>query len=658
MERPKGLTDMRSLDAFALDYARVHPVHRIRCDYPINQAPSLAAPSLSDTVPIYHAADGNGYQVSLAELQTIIGGGGGIPQITFNTNLSPLTIYNYGNAVNATGGSAATNTAALTTMFNNMSAAASGSALGGGWAWIPQYNFPVNASTNGLQVLGTGSPAGIIIQGLGGGGKSGSNTAYTFSINDIGSTGVFWQVQGPHSSGGTWIKNIAFLWNGPLFHLDTCININAWNVVLEGCTFTDCPTAVYFNTALAGSMTRCTINYGNGSFTPPGNATGIALDGDQCEISGPSEFNFGNVLGSTTAVGISIGGGVKNCNHTTLRNIHIYNVNYGVDFSDMNGTGIGGGSQNTTIDGCHMECTITCIYMAPASSSGQMFNQVISKCTLTKGQGSTVAGPIVFIDTATGTATNVGPVFLENNVIYSNVTSASVGGSGVAVNNQYGVQIGTCSYVSIIGGQISQCGNQANAGSDGSANVCISGNPSRVTIDNVNLAQTYNGVNSGNSTGTAGAGPTQYGILVSGTVGGILVTGCFNVGAISVTGAVSNFNMDSCSGFTAITVTGTVTTFLITNCLGYNNQNTIVNITANIGTTAHYAANQGSNSGTNYYGPSIVFYVSNAAGSTLKYNGGPTLALPASSLGSFFLNSPYDTFQFSQAPASLQWIGK
>jgi hypothetical protein len=357
---------------------------------------------------------------------------------------------------------------------------------------------------------------------------------------------------------------------------------------------------------------------------------------------------------------MSVGGGPKNCNHNRISNVHVYGCNYGIDFQDVNSViSNPGGSQNTIIDGCHFECITTCINIIPKNSNGTIYNTMVSNCLIQKGQGSSSGAAIVTVDTNGGAANNVGPILLINNVIYSNVTGSSVGGSGVAQNNQYGVQIGQCSYVSIIGGQISQCGNSANLGADGSANICISGSAVQVNIDNVDLSQTYNGANSGNPTGSTGSGATQYGILISGFPQGVLISGCLNIGAVSVTGGATNIVINSCSNLTSVSVTGTVTTFSITNCIGYNTVNTAINVVGNITTgVAYKAANQGSNGGTNYYGPSFIF-ATLAAGTTVSINGGAAQTYTAGGLFTQYLNSAYDTFQFGvHAPTAIQWTGK
>ena len=197
--KPQGLI---ALDEFALSYARNHPIHRLRCDYTIGQLP-VTTPVLSDITPLQRPqgipGGGTTYGVTLQQLQTLIGGGGGVPSILFNTNLSALTIYNYGNYVTTPVGNAAVNTAALATMFT---AVTNGPGIVGGMIWIPQYNFQVNANSDLML------PEDSIIQGLGTGGSvgsSGHSGSWHFSINEPGGAGgpyTFLTSSGAHTSGG------------------------------------------------------------------------------------------------------------------------------------------------------------------------------------------------------------------------------------------------------------------------------------------------------------------------------------------------------------------------------------------------------------------------------------------------------------------------
>jgi hypothetical protein len=581
------------------------------------------------------------------------------------------TIYNGVDFGATGGGSASSNTAALSSLFAAM-ATATAPALGGGMARIPQYNFPVNASTLGIPVLGpSGNFGGIVIQGTGGGGQNGSmKEAFTFSINDGADlvAGIFWSINNSnHTSGGTWIKNIAFQWTSPDYPADTCLNVNVWNFAAEGCTFTDCPVAINLQ-GLSAKVTGCTVDYGLSATQTA--VTQFLVQGQQTEISGPSELDGHNIGGNETC--ISIGGGTSNANHCTFRNLHIYDWTYGIDYSDVNLLmSTHSGTQNTVIDGCHLEIANTAINMVPYDSTGMIFNQTLSNCLITKGQDSTNPAPIVYIDSNGGSISNVGPVLMVNNVIYSDVTGGMGQGGqgghmGQAQPNQYGVQIGDAQAVSIIGGQISQVGTKTAVGSDGTANIYISGDTNSVIIDGVNLQGDNYGANGGGSTGTTGSAASEYGVLISGDPSYVQISNCLMINltgfAISITGDPAKVLVDNCimiSG-AAVSVTGSPAVVNITNCPGYNDQNTTINTIAHITTgTAYSAATQGSHSGTSYYGPSFVMFTANALGGSFQVNGGATQTLLPTQVVTLTLASPYDTIQFNtHVPAAIQWIGK
>jgi hypothetical protein len=228
----------------------------------------------------------------------------------------------------------------------------------------------------------------------------------------------------------------------------------------------------------------------------------------------------------------------------------------------------------------------------------------------------------------------------------------------MARSNQYGVQIGTCSYVSIIGGQISQVGTKA--GNDGTANVCISGSPTRVVINGVNLSPTYEDANDGLGTGTTGSSASEYGLLISGSPSSVNVSGCTGIGVVSITGTPGVTTIDSCNGLTSLEITGSAGNLTVTNCAGYNDRNTPINTLTYITTgVAYAAATAGSHSGTSYYGPSFVMFTAGGIGSTFQVNGGAAQLMVSGQVVCLTLASPYDTIQFNvHAPAAFAWIGK
>ena len=142
-------------------------------------------------------------------------------------------------------------------------------------ATITQYNFPVNATIDGLSL-----PQQSVFQGLGTGGR-GSGGNYHFSINDTEAPGIFLNSNGSHSSGGTVLRNLSFQWVSPIstFTTDTCLVFSIWNDIAEGCNFTDCPVAINFS-GLSCSAIRCTVSYGVNVMAPT-DVTAFWIQGNQ-----------------------------------------------------------------------------------------------------------------------------------------------------------------------------------------------------------------------------------------------------------------------------------------------------------------------------------------------------------------------------------------
>jgi hypothetical protein len=223
--------------------------------------------------------------------------------------------------------------------------------------------------------------------------------------------------------------------------------------------------------------------------------------------------------------------------------------------------------------------------------------------------------------------------------------------------------------VVISGGQISQVGTYEYAGDDGTANICISGAPSSVIIGNVNLNGIFTGANFGNATGTMGSAASEYAVLISGTPSYVQIDNCLMTNvtgyALSVTGTPGALYVSNCvmTAGAAVSITGSValSKIDIRNCQGYNDQNTVINTLAHIGTATPYsAATQGSNSGTSYYGPSFVMFTANSiSGGSFQVNGGVPQTPLVNQIVTVFLDSPYDTIQFNgHAPVAFTWIGK
>jgi hypothetical protein len=631
------------IDAVALAGAKRLASLQPRMDNTIDQLPP-GTPGLQDVVPVWHQASNDTLGITLQQLGELIGEGGGTPTILFTTDFSAITMYNYGNFVGQTGLSAAANTAALNAMFAAMSVGTGNPpAMGGGLAWIPQFEFAVNGTPSGNQV-----PDQTIMQGLGGGGTSSSGVpAYHFIIGDTGgAASTFLTTGGPHSTGGVEFRNLSFQWPGANYPGgggaagDQVFYVGVLGTIFKSCTFTNCPTAISFaglsttGNGLTSIAEKCHVDYLNG----PNNATAFILAGEQCQIVGPSElrqtgFSSGGPSGCTC---IAIGGGSMGAEHQVVSGCHISDWNIGIDFGDTNNVGIGSGCEHTSILANEIQCWAMCINMKTFSDTGKIFGAKIIGNTMLKSQNSTDGSPLILLDTDTGDVQDISSVDFIGNLIASNVQGNGSTG-GTAQNNQYGIQIGTADSIRIIGGRISNFGNNANLGSDGSANICISGSPQGVIVEGVDLRPGY--ANAGG--GSTGAGTSQYALLIKATA--------------SLTGApvqIHNCDMTNFVG-NPVSVNGSATInagcLYITNCPGYNDQQTVVNASAP--TSNEHAAGQG------YYGPSIITFTNGGSSNTLTING-QAFTLPANAFGSYYLASPWDVIAFgSSAGMTFTWIG-
>jgi hypothetical protein len=644
------LRSLLDLDKSALQAAVDLAARMPRGDNTVPQLPVETAPLSTDLTilsrPQNVPGGGVDYSVSLATLTSFFGSGGGI-SFAYNSNLTSMTIYNYGQYTGAPNGTAVQNTTALANMFGAILSAVPV----GGRIWLPAYPYQVNSSPTGLLV-----PYCVVMEGLGTGGinQSGGQGAFNFIINGTGSGSpgnIFFNLTGAHNSGGTIFRNLSFNWIGSTDNYDTCINMNAaWNAKVEDCFFNNCPTALNCD-SLASGMLSSSIKYQAGS---PNNAVSVILQAPEAYAVGPGEYNQDSVnlkSGPTNCVAVMVCGGPPAAEHCVVKGLHLADYSYGVCFNTgtnvWSGTpgwptaALQSGSQMTLIHDIECAAYITAVYIQPATGAGTIYSTKVSDSILTKSRDSLDGHAIALIDTNSGINSNVADIEFHNTSIFSNVLTSSGGGAGVPQHNQYGLQIIQGSAIGVFGCKISNMGTAATTQVDGTANVAITG-----AVGAVNLEGTYLGPITNNA---AQQRPSQWGLLITGSI---------TLGPITVNNCYFGSSLWGASG--PVSVTGTISSgaLYITNCPGYNDQSTVINTHANIATSAYAAYNQGLNSGTSYYGPSYVFYVSSGSASTLSINGGAALSLTASTVGFFWLNSPYDTFLFSVAPTSIQWVGK
>lgn len=626
----------------------------------IFQQPQLPTPALADVVPIGHQADGKGYSATLQAIGSVIGSVG--LSISSATQF-PGLFYNYGFYVAAqlpsTG--AAANATALNTMFTAMSTATPS----GGWAWILQQQYPINMQTNGFAL-----PYNSWICGLGGGGTGQKGAPSSVHFSTTGD-GVLLSSTGPHTSGGVYLWNLALQAQSPTKTYTCAVLGNTWNCRAMKCNFLGWPIAYWANLLSAG-MEQCTVQYSgnvagtgtttvNGTLIPSmsgGNYVGyqpvsVILGASQVYCVGPGEHlqvpSRGNG-GVANAIGVgvgnnSVGGGSGPVEHAVISNIHISDYTWGLSFIYNAGGGVDGttglingeapfaGSAGTT--GCkytnvQISAWTSALLLVSPNVNADFFGDAFVSCEFHKSGDSTDGSAIVYIDAGTygGGSGSINNLSFTDCTIYSNVKGSVTPGA-----NAYGVNLFCCSATRFIGGLIGNMGTTSN----GSANVAITGTDVKnIEFIGVHMPRTYAG---------GASNPSQYAILFTAAPTGVITFDNCNF---------SGFPTANILQLTAAPATGTL---FIRNCVGYNDQGTAVNVVANITTAAYAAYNQAANSGTSYFGPQQVFYTANAGGGTLKLYGGAALTLAANQTGSFWLSSPYDTFQFSLAPAAVQWTG-
>lgn len=621
----------------------------------IFQQSLLPSPDITDVIPIGHQADGKGYSVTLQSIGNVIGGGGGFAGVLpINTNATALTIYNYAQYGALQTAAAATNTTAM----NNMITAINAANPIGGWVWIPKYNYSINFASGGYLL-----PYNTFLWGLGGGGTGvgGGASSYHFTMT-AGDGTLFSAGGGAHSSGGNYFFGLSSIATATLTST-CCIYAAGWNPRAMKCNFVNWPVA-FFADGLSSGMEQCTVQYNsgpagtgtttvNGTLMPAVSGANIyagsqpvmcILSSPQAYVIGPGEYLKKNGASPANTVGIGIGGnsgdpaGGGVVEHGTIRDIHLSQFQWGISYLWNIGTiqtNLGNfaayagsnGAKFTTVTGVEVDSFSSAVLMA-CPFNANIFNEKYVGCLFQRSDGSTDNSAIVYIDPLTSLGNSNSAIF---DIEFTNCSV--INAQDHSTLNCYGYNIVGGDSIRILGG------NVCNMGATGGANIVVGG-ANNVSIIGVRLQPgvpaAINGVPNS---------PSQYAVLINGTPGGkCLISDCIMTGY---------------SG-SPISVTGTINqaVLFVINCPGYNDQNTPINTVANIGTAAQQSYNQTANSGTSYYGPSYVLYTANAGGGTLKISGGAAFTLAANQTGSFFLNSPYDSFQFSLAPAAIQWYGK
>ncbi|MGB8965748.1 MAG: hypothetical protein WCB99_08920 [Candidatus Cybelea sp.] len=623
------------IDEVAIAAANDLAARQPRCDYPINLAPVLATPGLADTVPIYHAADGNGYQVALATLAGLIGSSLG--PLTYNANLNALTVYNYGYYGGSPIALASNNTASLTSMLHDMATAVPQ----GGLAFIPQFMFPITPANFTM-------PTGIVMASSGTGGTGiGGPTLDHFLIQGDGLLFNCTAVGG-HTFGGIRFDNLGIGWasSAPaVAKTSTVILASTTNVKCVGCSFTNCPQ-VFVADSLSCGLDKCTINYTTGPNgtgpNVPGSFAAVTLQAPEVYVIGPGEFlqtpqsQPGNPS-NTNCIAI-----VGSSENAIVSMLHIQHWSYGITF---NVPAVNESQTAVTwpkFTNLEVASWITPVYMQPAivnAAIGSIYGAKFTSCNFSLDPGdlnaqpspiiNTTISPLVYIDSNGGGNANISDVEFTNCSLYG--------------SNQYGYWITSGQDIRIIGGMSSGNGNTTTNGGNPGAGIAITGSCGYVLALGVNLNPKFNG-------SAFPARSQTFAILITAPM-------------------TSNVIFDNCdmaaAGFpgppVSVTAAQPAGKLVIKNCPGYNDLNSPL-CTASGASAPIAVAVSASTAGTltggvNYFGPSFITFTGASAASSIRINGVPANYL-ASQYVTIYLASPYDTIQFGVAPATFTWTGK
>jgi hypothetical protein len=352
--------------------------------------------------------------------------------IGLDENFSAMTVYNYGFYVSQSG---ATPETALIAMLAAMDPNSQGAI--GGVAFIPQQTFTMDdASFFPFSV-----PDQCNIFSSGTGGSGGSPPYYHFLI-EVTDGVTFLSCSGStYTTGGTYFHGLAFRWDGSSNVGDTCILAATGNCCAIRCTFTDCPQAFYAQ-APGCALKQCTINYRS---TPDG-ATAVVIASSQCAILGPGEFQqqppFPGGGGPQNCTCISMQGGAD---HTVIADTHVSEWWTGVDFSQ------GGGSTNTHIRNCQLQCYVSPLNIQLNSAGGPIVGVKVTGSTLTRTNESGDSGnpaPVVLIDPNGNGNGLLSDITLLGRTVWNT-------GDASALTGQHGLKIIGGTNIKIIGGRSS-----------------------------------------------------------------------------------------------------------------------------------------------------------------------------------------------------------
>jgi len=348
-------------------------------------------------------------------------------------DFSAITAYNFGYYYAESIGDP---NAALTDMLSAMDPSTQGAI--GGVAFIPQQTFTMDDPTH--FPFSVPDQCNIFSSGTGGSGPP-PTPFYHFVINGTGGLTFLSCSGSTYTTGGTYFHGLAFRWDGSSNVGDTCILAATGNCCAIRCTFTDCPQAFYAQ-APGCALKQCTINYRS---TPDG-ATAVVIASSQCAILSPGEFQqqppFPGGGGPQNCTCISVQGGAD---HTVIADTHVSEWWTGVDFSQ------GGGSTNTHIRNCQLQCYVSPLNIQLNSAGGPIVGVKVTGSTITRTNESGDSfdpAPVVLIDPNGNGNGLLSDVTLLGCTVWNT-------GDASALTGQHGLKIIGGTNIKIIGGRSS-----------------------------------------------------------------------------------------------------------------------------------------------------------------------------------------------------------
>lgn len=505
-------------------------------------------------------------------------------------DLSAIGVYQYQAYGGLSNGAPANNGTALTNMFAAMAANNGGN--GGGWGWIQSGSYPVYCVSGGYSV-----PDQCVIQGMG----TAQNNGPGSSMFSIQSPGVFWNLAGPHTNGGTTIRNVAFAFTAGVQSLtNVALKLNVYKAIAKECLFQDCATSV----GLLGG--NCGLE--DSTVTYNGITAGAAPNQWQSlvNLAAPDSWVRSTAImqiGSQVGI-VAIAPGHE---HPSVQNCHLANTDVGIAYNLI------GNCFNGDYLDLSFANNVYAVYGVPPSSTQTIYNETYTDCTMKRPPGQTSTTPATYWDTNGGPNANVTAITLKNCKVFQ------WGGHGHQFNSGQNF--------TLIGGFSK--GNNPSGG----AGIAVTGPIGNLTAIGVDLQPSF----------------SQADIVQSQAYAFLIATNSQVVGIITLIGCPMNGYTTNPIGLgaNAFALSGRLYVSL---CPGYNDNPTAW---AGLPTTAPTTATSAAANG--YFGTTVIDLV--ASGLTVVAINGVNTQIQNLAAWNRTLG-PWDTFQLvGGAVTSFHWRG-